>query len=88
MDPKRLFATAIRLAWHINHRHNRAFHGVIRIGGNGFADHFRQRPAFHQTHFTKRSTREMVMGIRHHGNKTYRFAVDVSVCRLHGRAQA
>ena len=86
VDTKRLFTTAIGLAWDIDHRHNRALHGFIGVSGDGFADHFCQRPSFQQADFTLRRTREVVVGVRYHGDKTHRFTVQLAVCGLHGRA--
>ena len=36
--------------------------------------------------FPFRRAREVVVGIRHYGDKTHRFTVQLAVCRLHGRA--
>jgi hypothetical protein len=86
VNTKTFFTAAIGLAWDINHRHNRAFHGFIRISGDGFADHFRQRPAFQQAHLAFGGAREMVIRIRHNGNKAHRFTVQFTICYLYGRA--
>ncbi|MNV57753.1 hypothetical protein D3C71_1500990 [compost metagenome] len=83
MNTERLFAATIRLARHVNHRHNRAFDGFIGVRRDGFADHFRQRPAFQQPHFTLRSAWEMVVRIWHHGDITHAFAVQFTISCLY-----
>lgn len=87
MNTKGFFTTAVGLAGYINDRNNRALYRFIRIGVDGFVDHFRQRPAFKQADFAVGGARVMVVSIRHHGDKARGFTVKIGVGNLHRGAQ-
>ena len=88
VNAESFFAAAIGLAWHIDHGDDRPFDWLVGVGGNGFINHFRQRPAFQQADFAAGGARVVVVSIRDHGDKTHVFAINLAVCHLDGRAQA
>ena len=87
VDAESFFAAAIGLARDINYRDDRPFDRPIGVGGDGFVDHFRQRPAFQQSDFAAGGARVVVVSVRHHGDKADAFAINLAICDLHRRAQ-